>query len=315
MSQLSSRATRHAGTKNRRGAALLIAALSLGPALSSKAATVTFDFDTGTPPLSTGQSTPLDQTSGGVTAHCSSPTVGAGGFSVQSDATTQYHMSQFSRNYLWPNSVYSPALDIQFSVPLTNITFTFATADFQQVEVPTTIQLTAYENATGTPPVGTATAHGTYASDTMPMGTLTFDSAQPFHVVEILIPWAPQAASGFLVDNVVVTTSTVPTVTTTATGPPTATPISSATSTPTAIPTLTGTPSATPAQTPTPTPIPCVGDCDHSGQVTIDEILLMVNIAFSPPVTMCEAGDANHDLQITVDEILLAVNNALTHCP
>ncbi len=259
--------------------------------LPAKASTVTFDFDTGTPSLSTGQGTPLDQTSGGVTAHFSSPTIGAGGFSVQSDATTQYHMSQFSGNYLWPNSVYSPALDIQFSEQLSSITFTFATADFQQVEVPTTIQLTAYENATGTPPVGSTTAHGTYGTDTMPMGTLTFNATQPFNVVEVVIPPAPQAASDFLVDNIVVTTSNVPTATSTATSLPTATP------------------------SPTGTPPSCVGDCSGDHAVTVDEIVTMVNIALgSADISACLAGDVNGDRKITVDEILTAVVNALNGC-
>jgi Carboxypeptidase regulatory-like domain len=59
----------------------------------------------------------------------------------------------------------------------------------------------------------------------------------------------------------------------------------------------------------------CVGDCNGNGQVTVDEILTMVNIALgNTPVTTCEAGDANHDGQITVDEILTAVNHALNGC-
>jgi hypothetical protein len=71
---------------------------------------------------------------------------------------------------------------------------------------------------------------------------------------------------------------------------------------------------ATPTNTPAPTP--CVGDCDGKGQVTVDEILTMVNIALgNTPISACEAGDANHDGQITVDEILTAVNNALDGCP
>jgi hypothetical protein len=250
--------------------------------------TATFDFDTGTPTLFTGQGLPLDQTSGGVTAHFSSPTVGAGGFSVQSDASTQYHLSQFSGNYLWPNSVYSPALDIQFSQQLSSITFTFATADFQQVEIPTTIQLTAYENSTATPAVGSATAHGTYAGDTMPMGTLTFNSPTPFNVVQIAIPPAPAAASGFLVDNVIVTTTAL---------------------SPTATPTNTATPA------PTPTPTQCVGDCGRDGIVTVDELLTIVNIALgNAAVSLCTPGDANGDQKITVDEILAAVNHALNGC-
>lgn len=274
----------------RHRAALAIVALSVWPALSGNAVTVTFDFDNGTPALFRGQSTPFDQTSSEVSAHFSSPTLGAGGFSVQSDASTQYHLSQFSGQYLWPNSVYNPALDIQFGQQLSSITFTFATADFQQVEVPTTVQLTAYADSTAAPPVGSATAHGTYAGDTMPMGSLTFSSVHPFNVVEITIPYAPQAASGFLVDNVTVTTTTAPTSTM---------PL----------------PSGTPTPTATSTPPACVGDCNASSAVTVDEILMMVNIALGGvDVGMCSAGDANHDLRISVDEILTAVNKVMTGC-
>ncbi|MFI5364608.1 MAG: hypothetical protein ACHQ4J_03195 [Candidatus Binatia bacterium] len=90
----------------------------------------------------------------------------------------------------------------------------------------------------------------------------------------------------------------------------TLTKITSATATPT--PTATSTPSFTA----TPGSKSCVGDCNGNGQVTVDEILTMVNIALgNTSISACEAGDANHDLQITVDEILSAVNNALTNCP
>lgn len=256
---------------------------------SAVATTATFDFDSGMPSLSPGQSTPLDQTSGGVTAHFSSPTAGAGGFSVQSDATTQYHLSQFSSNYLWPNSVYNPALDIQFDQQLTSITFTFATADFQQVEVPTTIKVTAYENSTATP-VGSTTAHGTYAGDTMPMGTLSFDSGgQPFNLVEITIPPAPQAASGFLIDNITVTTTTQP-------------------------PPDTPTPTATPSPAPTSTPAVCVGDCDGSNGVTVNEIIILVNIALGDPQALPCPHGIPAGVQVNVALIIQAVNHALTSC-
>jgi hypothetical protein len=59
----------------------------------------------------------------------------------------------------------------------------------------------------------------------------------------------------------------------------------------------------------------CVGDCSNNQHVTVDEILLMVNIALgNGNVTDCEAGDADHNGQITVDEILAAVNKALSGC-
>ena len=71
--------------------------------------------------------------------------------------------------------------------------------------------------------------------------------------------------------------------------------------------------------TATPTPVvssACVGDCNGDLQVTVDEILSMVNIALgNTSVSACEAGDANHDGEVTVNEILAAVNNALNSCP
>lgn len=60
----------------------------------------------------------------------------------------------------------------------------------------------------------------------------------------------------------------------------------------------------------------CTGACRNNGQVTVDEILTMVNVAVGNiPITTCEAGDGNHDGQITVEEILTAVGNALNGCP
>jgi hypothetical protein len=59
----------------------------------------------------------------------------------------------------------------------------------------------------------------------------------------------------------------------------------------------------------------CVGDCDASRTVTVDEVLTMVNIALgNVAVSRCDAGDASRDGQMTVDEILAAVNNALNGC-
>lgn len=112
-------------------------------------------------------------------------------------------MSQFSGLYLYANNMNRNTLEIKFSSQLNAISFTFATADFQQVEVPTTVQLTAYVDSTGSTAVGSASAHGTYGSDTMPMGTLSFNSGgKPFNLVQIAIPPAPLAAAGFFVDNI-----------------------------------------------------------------------------------------------------------------
>jgi hypothetical protein len=61
--------------------------------------------------------------------------------------------------------------------------------------------------------------------------------------------------------------------------------------------------------------VPCVGDCRDDGEVTVDDILVMVNIALgTAPITVCPAGDGNGDGQITIDDLLVAVNNALDGC-
>jgi hypothetical protein len=97
---------------------------------------------------------------------------------------------------------------------------------------------------------------------------------------------------------------------------PTATPTPTASPTPadTDTPTVTQTPSQT--ATPSNTPIACVGDCNHSSEVTIEEIISMVNIALgNSAVSACLAGDANSDGEIDVTEIIAAVNSALNGCP
>jgi len=71
----------------------------------------------------------------------------------------------------------------------------------------------------------------------------------------------------------------------------------------------------TPFSAPASTPPECVGDCHGDRQVTIDALLLMVNIALgNEAVSLCTPGDANDDNTITIDEILAAVNNALNGC-
>ena len=161
---------------------------------------VTFDFDTSTPALAVNQTTPFDLTSGGLTAHFSSTNDPA--FSVQSDASTEWVSSKFSNNYLAPN-VATSVLEIQFSQPITNISLTFATLDFQDMLTPSTIELAAYATSTAAAALGTASAQGTYTpGDSMPMGALTFGSAAPFQVVRIALPYSPQGASAFVLDSI-----------------------------------------------------------------------------------------------------------------
>jgi hypothetical protein len=60
----------------------------------------------------------------------------------------------------------------------------------------------------------------------------------------------------------------------------------------------------------------CVGDCRGDGQVTVDELLVGVNIALGIlPMGNCSAFDCSGEGEVTIDEILAAVNNALQGCP
>jgi len=74
----------------------------------------------------------------------------------------------------------------------------------------------------------------------------------------------------------------------------------------------------TPAPTATATPGHpyCSGDCNDDGQVTVNELIIGVNIALeAADVSSCEAFDLNHDGLVTVDEIIPAVTAALNGCP
>jgi len=60
----------------------------------------------------------------------------------------------------------------------------------------------------------------------------------------------------------------------------------------------------------------CVGDCNGSGDVSVDEIVLMVNIAAGQtPLSDCAAADRDGSGDVTIDEIIAAVGYALGSCP
>lgn len=62
--------------------------------------------------------------------------------------------------------------------------------------------------------------------------------------------------------------------------------------------------------------VACVGDCSGDGAVTVDEIVVSLNIALgAATVASCPAADPGADGEVTVDEILLAVVRALDGCP
>lgn len=60
-------------------------------------------------------------------------------------------------------------------------------------------------------------------------------------------------------------------------------------------------------------PAACVGDCGGDGLVTVDELIVLVNISIdNAPASSCEAG--HQDGPVAIDEIVSAVNAALSAC-
>jgi YD repeat-containing protein len=71
----------------------------------------------------------------------------------------------------------------------------------------------------------------------------------------------------------------------------------------------------TPTPRPTRTPGGCAGDCNGDGEVTIDELVGLVNTSLGDAPLTCPSDDLNGDGEIEIDELLVAVNNALVGCP
>jgi hypothetical protein len=188
--------------------------LGAGLAGSAQAQPVMFDFDSGTPPVSTYQVLPVTQTKDGVTATFN-PAWGE--FSVQTAGSLGgLRLSSFSGRFLAP-SVQGSVLEILFDHQMTNISFRFATIQVQPIELETPIELAAYLDSTNNPAVGLTNAAGTYGSglppgDSWPMGTLTFNSVLPFNLVRIRVPEViPTPSTGqawdFVIDNISVQTA------------------------------------------------------------------------------------------------------------
>jgi hypothetical protein len=60
----------------------------------------------------------------------------------------------------------------------------------------------------------------------------------------------------------------------------------------------------------------CTGDCNGDSEVTVDEIITMVNITLGrADISACPVGDSDGKGEITINEIIAAVNNALNGCP
>lgn len=118
------------------------------------------------------------------------------------------------------------------------------------------------------------------------------------------------------------TATFMPTARPTETTRPTSTPISIATP-PTTMtpPTTSSTATQTTAAPSTPTQVPpphvgCTGDCNGTGEVTINELLLGVNIALgNMSAAACPAFGKGGEVAVTVADLVRAVGAALNGCP
>jgi hypothetical protein len=193
----------------------------------------------------------------------------------------------------------------------------------------------ATRTATLTPvPSPSASPTSTGTPTALPTSTPTFSASSTATPTDTVTPAATASPTLTPTNTATPSASETPseTPTGTATGTivasatptetPTATASATATPSPTASTPLTPTPSATPTEPPTPTPtatavtVACAGDCNKDRVVTVDELLVLVQIALgNDAITMCDPGDVNGDGQVTVDEILMAVGSALNGCP
>ncbi|WP_395749385.1 InlB B-repeat-containing protein [Prosthecobacter sp.] len=165
--------------------------------------TIDFDFDTAAPVPAVNDTLPLPQTKAGYTATFSSPAA-ANAFKVSTEAASGRVLSKFDGNYLEPLAD-NATLVLQFNLPITGVSIDFATVEALNVDVPSNVQITAYDTSSGTPvSVGTGIAHGTVtAGDTLPVGTINFNSTGgAFDQIVLQLPAAPVGALRFLVDNI-----------------------------------------------------------------------------------------------------------------
>jgi CSLREA domain-containing protein len=204
-----------------------------------------------------------------------------------------------------PTPTNSPTLTPTPSITTSTATVTAVVGTATPTNTVPTATLSALESPTLTPtssPTTTPTAPPTTSETATATLTATPDASA-----------ATPTTSATASISATATDTATPTTTPAESGTATATTTESQTVPPTEAGTATAT--ASPSPTPSATP-PCPGDCDHSGVVTITDVVTMVDLALqSPPTTGCAAGDISGDGQITIDEILVAVNNSLSGCP
>lgn len=175
---------------------------------SSQEAGIPFNFDSAAPQLALHSATPFTQSIAGLTASFNASTFPGPG--VETKASTGQALSKFSGHLLAATGGQDTAVEVHFDAPIAGVSFTFATVEDPAVAVGSNIRLIATSTVPGSAPVvvGSAIAHGAAEpGDSLPSGTLTFNSAVPFDTILIELAAAPSNASGFLLDNLQVTPS------------------------------------------------------------------------------------------------------------
>lgn len=164
--------------------------------------TVVFDFDNGSPALTTAQNTPFNQTTAGLTASFSSPS-DPNAFAINNDDNVNLRLTNFSGMYLADIKDSRDILDIKFSKQILDVKVTFATVEQQSesIKIPSDVLITVYNN-TGL--LGSNRAYGTFSTDSYPQGTLTYFSGAPFNWIRISVPSQSTGTTDFIVDNITV---------------------------------------------------------------------------------------------------------------
>jgi CSLREA domain-containing protein len=206
-----------------------------------------------------------------------------------------------------------PATATHTATPTPSSTASSTATPAQSATPSATRTPTASASATTTAHTPTATSSATGTATVNPTATATAaPSASP---TQTSTPTATVSATGAASPSVTAS----PSATATASGTPaTSTPSAPATATGTLSPTAsprTDTPTRPSSPTPTETPRRCPGDCNGDGEVTINELILAVNIALgNRPIDDCRAIDLNADGGATINELIAAVGAALNGC-
>ena len=171
------------------------------------AAGIHFDFDTAAPALALHTAVPFTQTVAGLTASFTSPN--ATPPTIETAASTGYVLSKFAGKFIAPSAATDTMIEVHFDLPISGVSFNFATVEDPTVAVGSNVHLVATDT-TGAAPVtvGSALAHGiATAGDSFPTGTLTFNSATPFDTIRIELAAFPTGAQKLLIDNLTVSTA------------------------------------------------------------------------------------------------------------